>query len=137
MLKIYFAGSIRGGRQDKDLYKDIIVLLSKFGTVLTEHIGATNLTDAGETDLAEKIFTRDMQWLKESDVVVAEVTQPSLGVGYEVATAELICKRLLCIYRNGERLSPMIRGNANILTKPYTELSDLDGIFSEFFEKLK
>lgn len=136
-MKIYFAGSIRGGRQDKDLYKEIIILLSKFGTVLTEHIGAADLTDTGENELAEKIFTRDINWLKESDVVVAEVTQPSLGVGYEVATAELIGKKMLCIYRNGERLSPMIRGNTNILTKAYSQLSDLDLIFTEFFEKLK
>lgn len=133
MLKIYFAGSIRGGRQDKDLYKEIIILLSKFGTVLTEHIGFVDLADAGENIPAAEIFNRDINWLKESDVVVAEVTQPSLGVGYEVATAELIGKKLLCIYRNGEKLSPMVRGNKNILVKEYVELVELDKIFTDFF----
>ena len=37
-IKIYFAGSIRGGREDKILYSQIIENLKKYGTVLTEHI---------------------------------------------------------------------------------------------------
>lgn len=38
-MKIYFAGSIRGGRKDAGLYKKIIDYLGKYGEVLTEHIG--------------------------------------------------------------------------------------------------
>lgn len=45
--KIYFCGSIRGGRQDADLYARLITMLKGYGTVLTEHIGDTNLTVEG------------------------------------------------------------------------------------------
>ena len=43
-MKIYFAGSIRGGRGDAEIYAQIIEFLQGYGEVLTEHIGDTSLT---------------------------------------------------------------------------------------------
>ena len=43
-MKIYFAGSIRGGRDDVKLYQQIINFISGYGEVLTEHVGNENLT---------------------------------------------------------------------------------------------
>ena len=51
MKKIYFAGSIRGGRSDRELYEKIINYLITFGEVLTEHIGHAGITPSGEVDL--------------------------------------------------------------------------------------
>ena len=45
---IYFAGSIRAGRTDAGLYARIVQILKQYGTVLTEHVGDPNLTEAGE-----------------------------------------------------------------------------------------
>ena len=47
-MKIYFAGSIRGGRDDQELYFDMITDLQNHGTVLTEHIGNKELGNLGE-----------------------------------------------------------------------------------------
>ncbi|MEM7514802.1 MAG: nucleoside 2-deoxyribosyltransferase, partial [Bacteroidota bacterium] len=47
-MNIYFAGSIRGGRDDKELYLEIIQLLTEYGTVLTEHVADPSLTSWGE-----------------------------------------------------------------------------------------
>ena len=44
---IYFAGSIRAGRSDAQLYYKLVEILKKYGTVLTEHVGDPNLTSAG------------------------------------------------------------------------------------------
>jgi len=44
---IYFAGSIRAGRSDAPLYAKIVKELKKYGTVLTEHVGDPNITEAG------------------------------------------------------------------------------------------
>ena len=44
---IYFAGSIRAGRSDAVLYSRIVQELKKYGTVLTEHVGNPNITEAG------------------------------------------------------------------------------------------
>uniref|UniRef100_A0A5F8G314 2'-deoxynucleoside 5'-phosphate N-hydrolase 1 n=1 Tax=Monodelphis domestica TaxID=13616 RepID=A0A5F8G314_MONDO len=61
------------------------------------------------------IHERDLAWLQQADVVVAEVTQPSLGVGYELGRAVALNKRILCLFRpqSGRVLSAMIRGAAD------------------------
>ena len=95
-MKIYFAGSIRAGRDDQDFYYSIINELGKYGQVLTEHIGNKSLSDQGEQGITDTyIFERDMNWVKEADLLVGEVTTPSLGVGYEIGQAESFCKRIL------------------------------------------
>ena len=87
--KFYFAGSIRGGRVDADLYRRIIEYIQRNDVVLTEHVGKSNLslTEQGRERDA-RIYDQDTAWLRESDVLIAECTCPSLGVGYELAYAE-------------------------------------------------
>lgn len=134
-MKIYFAGSIRGGRDDKELYLEVINLLGKYGKVLTEHIGDKTLSATGEDGPTDKyIYDRDMAWLNEADVVIAEVTTPSLGVGYEIGKMEST-KPILCIYReqDGKRISAMIGGNDNLKFLKYKEIKDLQKILDEFF----
>ncbi|MBM3261023.1 nucleoside 2-deoxyribosyltransferase [Candidatus Kaiserbacteria bacterium] len=135
-MKIYFAGAIRGGRDDQDLYLTAIRLLGKHGTVLTEHIGDTNLSHLGETQRTnEDIYTRDVAWIQECDVVVAEVSIPSLGVGYEIGHAESHGKKIICLYREqeGRRLSAMLSGNRNVRVEKYNTVEDLDTLFKNFF----
>jgi nucleoside 2-deoxyribosyltransferase len=135
-MKIYFSGSIRGGRNDRELYSQIIKLLSEYGTVLTEHIGDSNLSISGEDGLDDKyIHDRDLNWLKEADVVIAEVTTPSLGVGYEIAKAEGLNKPILCLYRKNDekKLSAMIAGSDRLICKEYENIEELKLIFKEFF----
>ncbi len=104
-LRIYFAGSIRGGRDDLPLYQALIAHLQQrhSARVLTEHIGRASIEAMGETGRTESyIYERDMAWLLSSDAVIAEVTQPSLGVGYELAKAETMGIPVLCIFRSGD-----------------------------------
>ncbi|XP_055119162.1 5-hydroxymethyl-dUMP N-hydrolase isoform X3 [Symphalangus syndactylus] len=114
---LYFCGSIRGGREDRTLYERIVSRLRRFGTVLTEHVAAAELGARGEEAAGgdRLIHERDLEWLQQADVVVAEVTQPSLGVGYELGRAVAFNKRILCLFRpqSGHVLSAMIRGAAN------------------------
>ena len=132
-MKIYFSGSIRGGQQDADLYKELIEELKQYGTVLTEHIG----WQAQETIMTDQeIHDRDFQWVKESDIVVAEVTIPSLGVGYEIGRAIEMNKPVVCLYRsiNGNSTSAMIRGCSNLTCFEYTKLDEAKSILKEQFE---
>ena len=97
-MKVYFAGSIRGGRQDAELYRKVIAALKEKHQVLTEHVGDLSLStveDKGDT----AIYEQDTAWLRECDVVVAECTQVSLGVGYELAYAEAHDKEVHVFYR--------------------------------------
>lgn len=141
-MKIYFAGSITGGRDDKDLYFEIIKVLGNFGTVLTEHIGNANLTSQGEAALGrtpEYIFSRDVAWVAEADVLVAEVTVTSLGVGYELGFAESLGKPILCLYRKaeGRHLSSMITGNSKLKVEYYQNVEELPEVFEKFFDEVK
>ncbi|XP_032220735.2 putative 2'-deoxynucleoside 5'-phosphate N-hydrolase 1 [Nematostella vectensis] len=137
--KIYFCGSIRGGREDTTLYKRIIDQLKSYGEVLTEHVGDL---EAQEEELGDDyyIHERDINWLFSSDAVVAEVTQPSLGVGYELGRALEHKKNVLCLYRPqpGKRLSAMIKGaenGKNFFVKEYKE-EDVPDLLKNFFTSL-
>ena len=126
-MNIYFAGSIRGGREDMVLYQNMIGFLQKYGEVLTEHIGDPNLTDTGEKNLSDaQIHDRDMSWLNESDLIVAEVSTPSLGVGYEIGRAIESGKKIICLYREGStnQLSAMVSGCPNLHLIKYTGFDD-------------
>jgi len=137
-LRIYFAGSIRAGREDVDLYHRIIAHLKQYGEVLTEHVGDYCLSAEGQSQLTDKyIHDRDLEWLLSSDVVVAEVTVPSLGVGYEIATAVKEKIPVIGLFRKneGRHLSAMIRGSGGVNTIDYcdleTALSELDNLLKE------
>jgi len=132
-MKIYFSGSIRGGRDDVDIYCQIIDYLQSFGKVLTEHVGDISLQSFGETQTDDKeIHDRDMELLLQSDLVIAEVTNPSLGVGYEIARALEHDKRVICLYRKqkNKRISAMILGSEEILSFEYQDIESLKKILS-------
>ena len=136
-LKIYFAGSIRGGRKDAVLYNEIIQYLSETDHVLTEHVGDLSRSVYEQADDRERqIWLQDTSWLKESDVVIAECTNPSLGVGYELAFAEAIGKPAYILYRKKETsLSAMLKGDDYFKIFPYENKEEvfpiLDAILAE------
>ena len=136
-MKIYFAGSIRGGREDAALYLQIIEYLKTFGEVLTEHIGDPNLSSLGDDGPNDKyIHDRDLEWLQSSDVLVAEVTSVSMGVGYEIGRAVESGKRILCLFRpgSGRNLSAMIAGCPNLELANYQKLEESKVAISEFLK---
>lgn len=119
--KIYFAGSIRGGRVDADLYRRIIDYIQRTDVVLTEHVGNSNLcmTEQGRNRDA-RIYNQDTAWLRESDLLIGECTCPSLGVGYELAYAESRGIPCHIFYdRTKTQLSAMLTGNPYFHIHPY------------------
>jgi len=135
-MKIYFAGAIRGGRQDAALYHEIVRLLREHGEVLTEHVADSALGVLGQDIGDQKIHKRDLEWLMVSDYLVAEVTCPSLGVGYEIARATQWGKSVLCLYRpgDGRSLSAMIAGCEAVTVREYQDAVELKNIFKEFLQ---
>ncbi|XP_030051563.1 5-hydroxymethyl-dUMP N-hydrolase [Microcaecilia unicolor] len=140
-MQIYFCGSIRGGREDRARYQRIIQLLRRYGTVLTEHVGAEHISDQGGDAFIggdKFIHDRDLKWLNQADVVVAEVTQPSLGVGYELGHAVAMKKMVLCLFcsTSGRVLSAMVRGAENgehFFVRDYQEEEEIEKVLQEYF----
>ena len=89
--------------------------------VLTEHVGDLSKSKTEGLPNQEKaIYEQDTAWLRECDVVVAECTQASLGVGYELAYAEAHGKKVHIFYRPKEtQLSAMLSGNEGFRIHEY------------------
>jgi len=138
-MKIYFAGSIRAGRNDAAVYEAMIGWLRAFGAVLTEHVGDPALSGRGDDGPTDRsIHDRDMAWLASCDCVVAEVTTPSLGVGYELGWAAAWGKPVLCLHRSesARPLSAMIAGCPGIQTVSYSSMDEAKAVMEEFIGKI-
>jgi len=124
---VYFAGSIRGGRVDATLYKRIIDYIKKTDIVLTEHIGKTNMSLKAQTHAIDThIYERDTAWLKSCDMLIAECTCPSLGVGYELAYAEAHGVPVYIFYNSVKsNISAMLNGNSSFTIIPYEKEEDI------------
>ena len=133
-MKIYFAGSIRGGRADVMLYHQLIEYMKQNHTVLTEHVGDLSLQEAA-TDVA--IYEQDTAWLRESDIVIAECTSPSLGVGYELAYAEKYGKPVHIFYnRLRTSLSAMLTGDSYFSIHPYDHEDEIFPILADLLTNI-
>lgn len=134
-MKIYFAGAIRSGREDLALYLEMVELLRPHGAVLTEHIADDQLSSLGESEDDRAIHDRDLAWLKEADCLVAEVTTPSLGVGFEIGKATEWGLRVICLFRpsSGRALSALIAGSDRVTVREYHRAADVAEIFETFF----
>jgi hypothetical protein len=115
-VQIYFSGSIAGGRSYLDTYIDIVRYLEDRGfTVPTQHIIDPFVLEKEREHTPEEIYKRDMSWLSQSAALIAEVSTPSLGVGYEIACALNLSRPVLCLYKKDLFLSRMILGNSSPL----------------------
>ncbi|MEE9162402.1 MAG: nucleoside 2-deoxyribosyltransferase [Candidatus Neomarinimicrobiota bacterium] len=138
-MRIYFSASISGGRGQAHLYPPIITHLKGYGEVLTEFVADLIHTRMGEQDRTpEAIYQRDLDLVATCDVLVAEVTGPSLGVGVEVAEAGRLGKPVLALLqpREGRRLSAMIAGDPNVSVAEYDTLEEAQGAVDAFFQGL-
>ena len=134
--KIYFAGSIRGGRVDADLYNRIISYIQRTDIVLTEHVGGSDLC-LEEQGFARdsKIYNQDTSWLRESDLLIGECTCPSLGVGYELAYAERFGIPCHIFYNKTKtHLSAMLTGNPYFQIHPYEKEEEIYAVIDEILK---
>jgi 2'-deoxynucleoside 5'-phosphate N-hydrolase len=137
-MKIYYAMSISGQQNPESdkINTTLIEYLKKFGEVLTEHFSNPDIKGKGETELSNKaIHDRDINWLLSADVIIAEVSNASLGVGYEIGRAVEHKKKILCLRKTSDRrLSAMISGCDKLTLKEYCTLDDAKNTINEFLK---
>ena len=113
-MNIYFSCSITGGRSDQRVYQTIVnTLLAAGHEVPTAILSSAEVIDLEAVVSPEEVFRRDVAWVEACDLVVAEVSTPSHGVGYEIALALCLGKPVLCFYQTGRKVSKMITGNTH------------------------
>ena len=111
-MNIYFSCSITGGRKDQQIYQEIVDCLVELGhEVPTAHLSKAEVIEDERVVSALDVYHRDVNWVNQCDLVIAEVSTPSHGVGYEIALALLQDKPVLCCYQQGRTVSKMILGN--------------------------
>jgi 2'-deoxynucleoside 5'-phosphate N-hydrolase len=119
-INIYFSCSITGGRGDQPVYQALVEAMLAWGhEIPTAHLSSTAVTQLETTIEADLVYQRDTDWVKGCDVVVAEVSTPSHGVGYEIALAVTLGKPVLCCYQAGKKVSKMLLGNPHVVLAPY------------------
>jgi nucleoside 2-deoxyribosyltransferase len=110
-MKLYFSCSLTGGRRDQPMYAALVAHLQVLGhRVLTAHLAAEAATDEDDGMPAAEVFERDTAWIRDCEAVIAEVSTPSHGVGFEVAYALERGKPVLCLAQEGVRISKMVTG---------------------------
>ncbi len=137
-MKIYYAMSISGAHRNEseEINLQLIEHLKGYGEVLTEHFANPFYKKVGETRISDKqIHDRDLAWLLSADLIVAEVSNISFGVGYEIGRAVENKKKILCLRKKSpERLSAMISGCENLTLRIYNSVEDAKNHINEFIK---
>ena len=138
-MNIYFSCSITGGREDQSVYREIVDhLLAEGHEVPTAHLASPDLSDLETNISPADIYIRDIGWVRACDVLIAEVSTPSHGVGYEIAEAVNRRKPVLCVYQENKRVSKIITGNQekNVEIYAYKSIEDLLEQIENFLRKV-
>ncbi len=99
-MNIYFSCSITGGRNDQPVYATIVRALLEDGHhVPTAILASPRVMELEVVVDPREVYRRDVHWVQECDALVAEVSTPSHGVGYEIALT--LEKPALACFRTG------------------------------------
>jgi nucleoside 2-deoxyribosyltransferase len=113
-MNIYFACSITGGREFESVYQEFTdTLLSDGHEVPTAHLAGSNVMSLERVIDPREVYERDVIWIRACDALIAEVSVPSHGVGYEIGFALGQGKPVLCLAQAGRTVSKMITGNSH------------------------
>ena len=138
-MEIYFGCSITGGRSQESEYQQIVKILVDDGhQVPTAHLSQSDVMDLEQVVDPVKIYNRDIQWIDNCQAMIAEVSTPSHGVGYEISYALTCLKPVLCLHQFGIRVSKMITGNKNPLlqVKNYRSTEEIPALIRNFLAQV-
>jgi nucleoside 2-deoxyribosyltransferase len=139
-MNIYFACSITGGRDFESVYQALTeVLLADGHQIPTAHLADSTVVEVETRVSPREVYDRDVRWIAAADALIAEVSVPSHGVGYEIGYALGAGKPVLCLSQQGRKVSKMITGNPHpgLVTRTYRDASEAIRLAREFVGGLK
>ena len=139
-MKVYFACSMRGGQQNtgSDHLKELTKTLLNAGfDVLTTHTTDENSIERDNGLDDTHIYERDKRWIEECAFMVAEISNPSLGVGAEISDAITLEKPVIgMFFIDREKVSKYICGKLECAigckSSNYNDLEDFTAKVKEF-----
>lgn len=144
-MNIYLACTVRGDRRGLAAARAIADAAERHGhTVVTRHLLADDVEVAESVLTERQVFERDLAWLDSADLLIAEASGSSYGVGFEVGyvlgRADRTGQRVLLLYdtARGASISRLIAGNSHgfCTTYPYRDAEDLLRFVDTFLLKL-
>src|SRR5271167_4477707 len=131
-MKIYFGFTVAGDRSSLEAARKIVELVVQMGhEVLTRHLVEDNAWEADRLITPREVYLRDMNWLEQCDLFMAEVSGSSFGLGFETGyVLGATKKRALLFYERKveSNISLLITGNAhpNCRLVPYSEVEEAE-----------
>jgi 2'-deoxynucleoside 5'-phosphate N-hydrolase len=131
-MKIYFGFTVAGDRSSIDIARKIVQLLEEMGhEVLTRHLVTDNAWEGDRQVSPQDVFRRDMGWLDQCDLFIAEVSGSSFGLRFEAGyLLGGTSKRVLLFYRRDveKKVSLLITGNThpNCTLLPYAAVEEAE-----------
>lgn len=115
----------------------MITHLQKYWHVLNPHVAEESLFSRESHLTDHEIFVTDIELLEQADLLVWEISQPSLWVGYEIWYAEAKKKKVMVFFRttSEKRVSVMVNWNTDIDIHHYTDQEHLIQIIEELFDR--
>ena len=122
-MKIYLAVPLSFGRNLTFAMK-IAEVIERLGHQITSKWVLHNDPSWGLRP--DEIRERDFKAIEESDVLIADITRPSIGVGMEIMYALLQGKTVVCITKYGLPIPGLILGDKRIKIVILREDRDLE-----------
>ena len=138
-MNIYFACSITGGRAYQPIYESITrALLANGHVVPTAHLAEAGVVDEEKIIEPGIVYARDVAWMRTADALIAEVSVPSHGVGYEIGYTLGLGKPVLCLHEQGKPVSKMITGNPDpkLRVRTYQNIAQVVELVKKFLAEL-
>ena len=131
-MKIYFGFTVAGDRSAVKIARKIVdILVEMRHEVLTRHLVENSAREADRRITPQEVYLRDMKWLEQCDLFMAEVSGSSFGLGFE--TGYLLggtTKRAVLFYRRDieTKISLLITGitHPNCRLAPYSNLNEVE-----------
>ncbi len=134
-MNIYFACSITGGREFEPVFQAMVKAMLADGHIVpTARLADTDVRELETIVSPEDVYARDVAWIRGADVLVAEVSTPSHGVGYEIGLALGLGKPVLACHRRNRKISKMISGNPdpNLTVRQYETMDEAVQVVRSF-----
>ncbi|MGC9443740.1 MAG: nucleoside 2-deoxyribosyltransferase [Candidatus Methanospirareceae archaeon] len=137
--RVFFSCSMRGGysRVKQAELRKILDIIEELGLeLISRHQTQVNFMEREFRFSEQQIHDRDYRWLEEADLVVAEITNPSLGVGAEIADAVHLKIPVLAVYKREyeDQISAYIRGKAGVVCRAYSDHRELKEVIQTFVQ---
>lgn len=135
-MKVYFGFTVAGDRSSLEIARKIVELLERGGhEVLTRHLVSEDAWESDRLLSPQDVYLRDMNWLRQCDLFLAEASGSSFGIGFEAGyVLGATTKKVMLFYRRDpeKKISLLITGNKhpNCAVVPYSSFGEIETVIA-------